>query len=182
MRGIRNIQTFIAADALLAVVLLVWGQFWTRTFEFPAAIETNVGVGLIWTYFAVFISLLALILAVWHSLKEGNNEAPKFAIALFGTSAVMAIINVSQSIVSIFKKLMMPDMSIYSSLDLSVLECWFLWLAGVWAVLVLIGTGLFICRTPEYKESKCELSFWRSFWIILGVIVLFLLWYFWRAF
>ena len=112
VKGIRNITTFVVADALLAAVLLVWAQLWIQPSlqlwgkwylpelaKMPDWFEPfniSVGIGLAWTYAAVFLALVALAWAVCHSLA-GNDAIPRGAFVLFIGSLTMGGLNVLQS-------------------------------------------------------------------------------------
>ncbi len=149
IKGIRKISTFVTADALLAAVLLVWAQLWIQpsvrlwaawygrekltynsenVSEILQTFDFNTGVGLIWTYSAVFLALLALAWVGWCTLKTSSDKipatasgkTPALAVALFTASLIMAIINVFQSICSVAIKIfLLPNYSIWEPLSLS---------------------------------------------------------------
>jgi hypothetical protein len=118
--GLRKIGTFITADALLAAILLVWSQLWIHPsvelfsrFYQPGCgnvgtwfdtFNTSVGVGLAWSYLAVFIALVALASAGWRSLVGSGGETPDFAIGLFAASITMGAIEVFSSFVIVSLK------------------------------------------------------------------------------
>ena len=122
-KGLRKLSVFVTADALLAAVLLVWAQLWIQPFiqmwaewykiqdltavnDFLDVLVPNITIGLFWTYLAV---LLALIGLAWIGLSFINNrnlqETPNIAIGFFLASLIMAILEVGQSVVSIFIKI-----------------------------------------------------------------------------
>jgi hypothetical protein len=99
-RGLRNVQTFITADALLAAVLLVWGQFWSGQ-EIPTSMY-----GAAWTYCSVFLALAALAVVGWETLRTGSRPTPHVAIGLFAAALEMGALNVFQSMFKVILKLL----------------------------------------------------------------------------
>ncbi|MBI2328050.1 MAG: hypothetical protein HYU85_00060 [Chloroflexi bacterium] len=140
IKGIRKISTFVTADALLAAILMVWAQLWIQPSvrlwaawygkeqfdKIPDKVsstlqtfEWNVGFGLIWTYAAVFLALLALAWVGRSSLKNAlTDKVPDSAVNLFMFSVSMALGNVLQSVFSVFIKLLLPNYSIWDPLRL----------------------------------------------------------------
>ena len=121
--GIWKLSTFLTADALLAAVLLVWGQIWMQSalqlwakyyrpenggmedwfFEF----NTSASAGFIFTYLPVLLLLIALAWAGWKSLTSSQkNRTPTFAIGLFMASLILGILNVMQSLLNVGIKLL----------------------------------------------------------------------------
>lgn len=112
-KGIRNIRTFVTADALLAAILLVWAQLWIQPslqlwgqHYNPAcgnigpwfdSFNNSIGFGLAWTYFAVLLALSALAWAGWKTLATSESKTADTAIGLFLASLVMGLANVVQS-------------------------------------------------------------------------------------
>lgn len=185
-KGIRKLSTFITADALLVVVLLVWAQLWiqpsiglwykwyspdqaTKMPPWFDVFNFNVGIGLAWTYFAVFLALLGLAWAGWRSLEKASDKAPALSIGLFAASVAMSIINVSQSVFSVTIKLFKRStMAIYQPLELSWLPHWFLYFAIGWAIVVVIATGLLAGYAPTNRA--CEYGY--LLWVIGGGLFL----------
>lgn len=97
--GLRNVQTFMTADALLAAVLLVWSQLWLGP-EIP-----TVKYGLTWIYWAVFLALAALAVVGWETLRAGSKSTPYVAVGLFAAALEMGALNVFQSIFKVSLKL-----------------------------------------------------------------------------
>ncbi len=136
-KGIWKISTFVTADALLAAVLMVWAQLWiqpsvrlwaawygsaNQTEEVSKVLQTfdlNVGVGLIWTYLAVFLALLALVWVSWSSLNNRHNDkVPNSAVNLFLFSVSMALGDILQSVISVSIKVLSPSYLIWDPLRL----------------------------------------------------------------
>ena len=158
IRGIRKISTFVTADALLAAVLMVWAQLWIQPSvrlwaawygkeqpeEVSKVLQTfdwNVGVGLIWTYTAVFLALLALVWVGYSTLRTLSDKVPATAVGFFMASVIMALINVSQSIYSVAKKLLSGS-SIWEPLSL---PSWWLYLEMA-AVLGIVGFSMWFAH------------------------------------
>jgi len=156
IRGIQKISTFLTADALLAAVLIVWAQIWIQpsvqlwtgwygkkqpeeVSNILHAFDFNVGLGLLWTYSAVFFALLALAWASWRTLKNPSDRVPTPAVALFMTSVTMAIVNVLGSIYSISNKLFS---GIWVPLSL---PWWWLYLE-IAAVLGIVGLSMWFAH------------------------------------
>lgn len=117
--GLREIRTFITADALLTAVLLVWQQLWTRPTidlwvkyyhpetnqveEWFRPFNNSSSAGLLLTLSAVLLSLLALASAGWAGISRARSErqTPGLALGLFASSLLLGIVNVSQSLASV---------------------------------------------------------------------------------
>ena len=182
VRGIRKLNTFITANALLIVVLLVWAQLWIQPSvqlwvrEYgkgnPAGIlnvfNLNVGIGLAWTYLAVLLALIALAWVGWRSLTAQICETPSPAIGLFAASLVMAILDVGQSFISVSIKAW-RNLQIYEPIEL---PAFFIWLF-VGLAIAIIGFSLWgACRLE--KDKYKDASWGRKYlpWVIEGIVVL----------
>ncbi|MBE9513161.1 MAG: hypothetical protein IMY77_03805 [Chloroflexi bacterium] len=192
-KGIRKLSIFVTADALLAAILLVWAQLWIQPSlqlwvrEYgkgePAEIldtfSMNVGIGLVWTYFAVFLALVALAWAGWRSFtteeKSERNKTPDFSIGLFSASLVMAVLDVLQSFATNIKKLMMSGMPIYKPLELpeNLLHL------KPWCIGVVIALGVLIIIFSILGAKSHKYKLWLKAEavaiLIVGVFFLYIL-------
>jgi hypothetical protein len=174
MKGLRKISTFVTADALLAAILLVWAQmwaqpslqFWLREYgkcnpdSMLSWFNFNAGLGLCWTYLAVFLALLALIWAGWKTLVTHDGDTPNFAIGLFAASIVMAALDVGQSFVIVGVKLI-QGLPIYEPFELS--SC-LLWISPLLAALIILLSLLGACAL---NKKKCRYLPWKIELIII---------------
>ena len=186
MKGIRNIGTFITADALLAAVLLVWGQLWRspaielfgRQYKGPGPdsmppwfddFNLNLGVGLVMTYSAVFLALLALAWVSWRSRTGQICDTPRTALGLFAASLTIAIINVTQSVSTVSMKLLpllVKERLIYEPLTLG---CFFMW-STYGLILAIIGLSIWGAHTFDKYKSGCKyLLPWKIEATIIGI-------------
>lgn len=92
----RRSVGFLTASGFLSAILLVWAQLWISSrgnvFDWASSL------GLIWTYIAVLLSLIASVIAIYSDLKRARTQVPNPAICLLVIAFGMAVIDVSQSI------------------------------------------------------------------------------------
>jgi len=110
--SISSPKIFIPACALLTAVHLVWAQLWGRdvlTIPFSDPTSGNYSIcfftpstyfGLAWTCAAILLALVALSYAAWRSLKQEETQVNYISLGLFAASLEMAILNISQSLVT----------------------------------------------------------------------------------
>ena len=99
---------FLTATGFLAAILLVWGQLWISAYPVESRPET-VYLGLIWTYLAVFVALLAFAWGGWSYLRmhcKQDFQVRGLPIGLLVAVLLMTGINVGQSIVSTVTKVL----------------------------------------------------------------------------
>jgi hypothetical protein len=166
IRGIRKISTFVTADALLAAILMVWAQLWIQPSvrlwaawygvekpeEVSKTLQTfnlNVGaLGLLWTYFAVLLALLALVWVGFSILRPPSDKVPAPAIGLFSASVLMALVDVFQSICSVACKLLSSS-SIWVPLSIHPWGWWLL--GGAFVAIVAVSIWL-ACKYAKAKD------------------------------
>jgi hypothetical protein len=180
--GLKRLGVFVTADALLAAILLVWAQLRVHP-SIELFIKLHTGeqvanwsnynlaavIGLLLTYPAVFLALLALAWAGWRSIEKSTDNTPPFAIGLFGASIAMAIINVAASVLSILMKLAnIRQSSIYTPLNLCAVPGWFWIVTGIWALLTVVATGLLFAFSPTCGK------WYKIVYILLWVVGLLL--------
>lgn len=99
---------FLTAAGFLAAILLVWAQSWINAYE-PPWPET-VYLGLMWTYSAVIVAVLASALAILSWFRERTSINFKYftvqgcPIALLVAAFIMTVMDVGQSLVSVIMK------------------------------------------------------------------------------
>lgn len=99
------LMPFLVATGFLATILLVWGQLWASAYsgEMPGTVY----LGLIWTFLAVTIALIAFALVGLSWLREGykkNYTVKRWPLGLLVATLIMTGVNVGQSLVSVFIK------------------------------------------------------------------------------
>ena len=108
----RSTIGFLTASGLLSAVLLVWAQLWINTRVTPNTPSWSSSYGLIWTYLAVFISLIASVIVIFNDIKNRSStlapKAPWLAVNLLSIAFCMAIVDVAASI-AIIKGLISKD-------------------------------------------------------------------------
>ncbi len=173
VKGIRKIGTFITADALLAAVLMVWAQLWIQPtlelwIKYYQPVCGNIGewfdkyndsnlFGLLLTYPAILLALVALAWAVWHSLNKSSNnksdETPKLSLGLFGAAISMAILNVSQFVLSAVYKTFSGTI-VYEFYDMEKLPPVFINIFIRLSVAFIICTGICFGFSPINSKVK----------------------------
>jgi len=99
---VGRLNGFLTASGLLSAILLVWGQLWFQLRSDRSPDWAN-SFGLIWTFIAVLLSLLASGVAMHKLLTVRDSrhyEVPKIAVGLFSAAIMMAIIDILQSLFS----------------------------------------------------------------------------------
>jgi hypothetical protein len=185
-KGLRKLSTFITADALLAAVLLVWAQLWIQPFaqlwadqyvsyRDPTATELlegfnfNVGIGLGWTYLAVLLTLMALAWVGWCSIKKGILVTPNLAIGLFLSSLTMAVLEVGQSLMSIFIKTIDTESTVFQfSTKIPTYLAIFVLISAV-SIITMSILGVFRLRTHTYVYKGWLSKYYP--WVIELVII-----------
>jgi hypothetical protein len=184
-KGLRNIRTFITADALLAAVLLVWAQTWARPSlelwsryyqpgcgNVPSDLDsfnTSAGSGLVFTYAAVALAILALAWAGWRSLENHKKDTPTAptALGLFSAALLFGLLNILQSMVSVGAKLIKSEWiyGTYAPLDVPS-WCW-------WVGAVLFVLAVFIpiyAFHKKFDEKNPSAKLWKCLCKIEAVL------------
>lgn len=117
LKGIRNKQTFVAANSLLAGALFVAAQLWASSIhaisvytpEIPGGrIEVLIPraeFGLAWVYVAGLFALGALAVATIPRRWRERQDTPPAALALFAAALEHAGLYVGQSLISSVRRL-----------------------------------------------------------------------------
>ncbi len=85
-------EVFIPVAALIVIVLLVWAQLSARGKTEDLYKDVNLVLGFVWTYFAIFIALIAVaVFILTNGSLDGINPWPKFLLVL---SFLMTMANV----------------------------------------------------------------------------------------
>ncbi len=162
--GLRNVRTFITADAFLAAIVLVWGQLWA-TSEVPTR-----HYGLAWTYLTVLLALVALTIAGFQTLRTRDDEARSrvhyVAVALFIAALEMGILNVLQSL---FTTSRLAAGGCGNPLDI---EKPFLWYSLVFVIVIIVTCILgssYLHKIESDRTKSC--AGWRACWPWLANVV-----------
>ena len=173
--GLRKLSTFITADALLTAILLVWAQLWiqpslqlwSKNYEPGVEIgrwfdsfNSSAGFGLMWTYSAVFLALLAIVWAGWKTLAICESKTPDTAIGLFSASLIMGLANVAQSISSLAIKIF-KHWYVFKPLDFEWAN-WFLLL-----IIPIVGLSIWGAHWLK-KGGKLKYLPWCLEIIVIG--------------
>ncbi len=172
-RGI-HLTPFLTATGFLAAILLVWAQSWINIYE-PPWPET-VYLGLMWTYSAVIVAVLASALAILSWFRERTSINFKdftvrgCPIALLVAAFIMTVIDVGQSLVSVTIKLYKPIQLDRPLIELATP------IARFGGIIFIFGIIAFIIGMSQLgiKRNK-RLWFWIGFvvsLIVSGVVLL----------
>jgi len=154
-----SLTPFLTATGFIAAILLVWAQTWDDMYAVP--LPDTVYIGLIWTYLAVLIDIIAFALAGYSYLKDENKKSFQVSglpVSLLISAIIMTVINIYQTIISVFIKFVREDLSIAE--PLIYLETGGAKLYGSVIVVIAVAIIIFLSwfAVKNYKKrSKCVL-------------------------
>jgi len=157
---VRKSVGFLTASGFLSAILLVWAQLWISSrgnvFDWASSL------GLIWTYTAVLLSVIASVIAIYNDLKRAEAQVPNSAICLLVIAFGMAVIDIGQSIGSrlvfvVADAPSIPDwLSRYTSYNVEYVS--YITAAIVLSIIILIAV-FFTRRISRSREKVPQSTF-----------------------
>ncbi|MDO9334260.1 MAG: hypothetical protein Q7T57_07050 [Dehalococcoidales bacterium] len=188
-KGLRNIGTFLTADSLLMAVLLVWAQLWVQpaldlwivyyqvetqqVSEWFWEFNNSVSFGLILTFTSVLLAMIALAITGLEGLKTAGNAktTPPLSLGLFASSLVLALINVSQSLVSVSLKFLNFNLSkhegnsVFNVYAPSELPFRFIVISAFLFIIIVLSVTCAVWSHEKKPNNAC----WR--WLVSAAFV-----------
>lgn len=141
-----------AAAAILLAILSLWAKLWVdfakKEEEDGYSKRVFATIGIFWIYLAIFIAMLALAMSV--SKEFFSVDLSKAAEGLIIASFLMGLVNIAESIVSIWWKVHLDKTAFEATEDIKATgksmiwyRCWFCFMT---AFAILLATFSVISR------------------------------------
>jgi hypothetical protein len=184
--GLHNLRIFITADALLAVIMS-WAQLWIQPYnqmwgtwyakqdtgavpDLLLKLKITLGIGLTWTYGAIFLALLALLWIVVMHIRNKLEETPDISLGLFIAALIMSILEVGQSAFNSALKTFLPSAT-FPAITTGV-HLWLAILLFIVAIFIIV-TSIWGVKWIKEEIQTVKVIICKKYvpWILCGFFI-----------